>query len=148
MNNKLIKITKLLLDFMFYSGIVVTLGVTGVIKYYGKYNEYFNKNWISLSILFVISGILALMILFELRKLVESVMLDNCFIEENVVSLNRMGNYSFLISLITALRMLIYLTPAVLVVILVFLIAGLFSKVLSQVFDKAVKYKIETDLTI
>ena len=33
-------------------------------------------------------------------------------------------------------------------VILVFIIAGLFSKVLSSVFDKAVTYKLENDLTI
>ena len=34
------------------------------------------------------------------------------------------------------------------VVILVFVIAGLFSKVLARVFDKAVTYKLENDLTI
>jgi hypothetical protein len=59
-----------------------------------------------------------------------------------------MGNYSFVIAIITSLRLFLYLTPAVLVVILVFIIAGLFSKVLSRVFDKAVTYKLENDLTI
>ena len=44
--------------------------------------------------------------------------------------------------------MVLYLTPAVMIIILVFLIAGLFSKVLSQVFDRAVAYKLENDLTI
>ena len=37
---------------------------------------------------------------------------------------------------------------AMLVVILVFVIAGLFSKVLACVFDEAVRYKQENDLTI
>ena len=78
----------------------------------------------------------------------KSVINDDCFIKQNVVSLRRMGNYSFMIALVTCLRLLLYLTPAVLVVILVFVIAGLFSKVLSQVFDKAVTYKLENDLTI
>ena len=55
---------------------------------------------------------------------------------------------SFLIALVTAGRLLLYLTPAVMIVILVFVIAGLFSKVLSQVFDRAVAYKLENDLTI
>ena len=73
---------------------------------------------------------------------------DNCFIHENVTSLRRMGTYSFFIALITSCRLFLYLTPAVIVVILVFVIAGLFSKVLSQVFDKAVTYKEENDLTI
>ena len=40
------------------------------------------------------------------------------------------------------------MTPAVLVVILVFVIAGLFSRVLAGVFDRAVSYKLENDLTI
>ena len=59
-----------------------------------------------------------------------------------------MGTYSFFIALITCCRLFLYLTPAVLVIILTFMIAGLFSKVLSQVFDRAVTYKLENDLTI
>ena len=34
------------------------------------------------------------------------------------------------------------------ILLIVFIIAGLFSKVLSSVFDKAVTYKLENDLTI
>ncbi len=41
-----------------------------------------------------------------------------------------------------------YLTPAAIVVAGVFLFAGLFSKVLARVFDRAVRYKEENDLTI
>jgi hypothetical protein len=77
-----------------------------------------------------------------------SVIKDDCFTRENVISLKRMGNYSFIIAVITCLRLFLYLTPAVMVVILVFVIAGLFSKVLSRVFDKAVTFKLENDLTI
>ena len=77
-----------------------------------------------------------------------SVLNDDCFIRENVICLERMSIYSFFIAVITACRLFLYLTPAVLVVILVFVIAGLFSKVLARVFDKAVTYKLENDLTI
>ena len=59
-----------------------------------------------------------------------------------------MSIYSFFIAVITACRLFIYLSPSVLIVILVFVIAGLFSKVLAGVFDKAVAYKLENDLTI
>jgi len=148
MNSRLIRVTKVIIDFMFYAGIAVTASIYFIIKFYGRFNSYFEKNIISLTILFVLSGILAVLIIFELRKIFRSVINDNCFIRENVISLRRMGTYSFLIAIITAFRLLIYLTPAVMVVILVFLIAGLFSKVLSQVFDKAVTYKLENDLTI
>ena len=45
-------------------------------------------------------------------------------------------------------RSIVYVTIAMGVVIFVFLIAGLFSKVLSFVFEQAVAYKEETDWTI
>ena len=77
-----------------------------------------------------------------------TVLKNDCFVKENVTSLRKMGTYSFFIAAITAIRLFLYITPGVLVVILVFLIAGLFSKVLSEVFDKAVTYKLENDLTI
>ena len=59
-----------------------------------------------------------------------------------------MSIYSFFIAVITACRLFLYTTPAVFIIILVFVIAGLFSKVLAGVFDKAVAYKQENDLTI
>lgn len=46
------------------------------------------------------------------------------------------------------MRCVVYLTIAMLVIILVFIIAGMFSKVLAMVFEEAVRYKEENDLTI
>lgn len=148
MNSKLTSLTKILLDFMYYAGIIVTILVPAIIKLYGNYNSYFAENILWLSIIFMLSGLLAILILRELRKMFKSVLADNCFIRENVISLTKMGTYSFGIALITCCRLFLYLTPAVLIVILVFVIAGLFSKVLSRVFDRAVTYKEENDLTI
>jgi len=148
MNNKLIRITKILVDFMFFSGILVTALLYFIIKYYGRYNTYFKENALSLTILFSLSGFFAVLVIYELRKIFKTVINDDCFITENVTSLRRMGTFSFLIALVTAFRLIIYITPGVIVVVLVFLIAGLFSKVLSQVFDKAIIYKLENDLTI
>lgn len=148
MNSKLTAFTKALLDFMYYAGIIVTILVPLIISWYGNYNSYFGNNVITLSIIFIASGIFAVLIIRELRKMFKSVLADNCFIPENVTSLRKMGTYSFFIAAITCCRLFLYLTPAVLVVILVFVIAGLFSKVLSQVFDAAVTYKLENDLTI
>ncbi len=148
MKDRLTIITKLLLDFMFYAGIAVTATLPLSIRIYGKYNSYFADNYIPLILLFFFSGIFAILIIYELRKMFRSVLNDDCFIPENVVSLRRMGTYSIIIALITAGRLFLYITPAVLIVILVFVIAGLFSKVLSRVFDRAVTYKLENDLTI
>jgi Protein of unknown function (DUF2975) len=148
MKDKITVLTKLVLDVMFYGGIFICITLPISIKFYGEYNSYFAENYIELCILFFFSGIFAVLIIWELRKMFKSVIKDDCFIRGNVISLKRMGNYSFIISLISCLRLFLYLTPAVLVIILVFIIAGLFSKVLSMVFDKAVTYKLENDLTI
>lgn len=148
MKDKLTLYTKYLLDFMFYAGILVTATLPVSIRFYGRFNSYFARHWIPLVVMFGIAGVLAVLIIWELRRMFQTVLDDNCFIRENVVSLKRMGTYSFLIALATCCRIFLYMTPAVVVVILVFVIAGLFSRVLARVFDRAVTYKLENDLTI
>ena len=121
-------ITKYLLDFMYFAGIVATVTLPWSIKF--------------------ILGILAILIIGELRKMFRTVLADDCFVRENVVSLQRMGTYSFIIAIICLLRTVLYLTVTMLTLVLVFVIAGLFSKVLAFVFDKAIDYKEENDLTV
>ena len=133
---------------MFYAGIVVIVTLPLSIKFYGRFNTYFADNYYSLCVIFFLSGIFAVLILQQLRRMFGTVLNDDCFVRENVASLEKMSIYSFFIAVITACRLFIYLTPAVFIIILVFVIAGLFSKVLAGVFDKAVTYKQENDLTI
>lgn len=148
MKDKLTLFTKFLLDAMFYGGIIVIVTLPASIKFYGRFNSYFAENYYSLCVLFFLSGIFAVLILQQLRKMFRTVLNDDCFIRENVTSLEKMSIYSFFIAVITACRLFLYLTPAVFIIILVFVIAGLFSKVLAGVFDKAITYKEENDLTI
>lgn len=148
MKDKFTVFTKYLLDFMFYAGIIVIATLPVSIKLLGRVNSYFAENYYSLCLILFLSGIFAVLILQQLRKMFRSVLNDDCFIRENVESLNKMSIYSFFIAIITACRVFIYTTPAVFIVILVFVIAGLFSRVLAGVFDKAVTYKLENDLTI
>ena len=148
MKDRLTLFTKFLLDVMFYAGIIVIITLPLSIKFYGIYNSYFADNYYSLCVILFLSGIFAILIIQQLRKMFTTVINNDCFIRENVVSLERMSIYSFFIAVITACRLFIYLTPSVLIIILVFVIAGLFSKVLAGVFDKAVTYKQENDLTI
>lgn len=148
MKDTLTRVTKYILDVMFYAGILVTLSLPITIKWYGTINSFFQKHYVSQIILFAISGVLALLIVYELRKMFKTVLAEDCFVLTNVVSLRKMGTYSLMIAFVTACRMILSITPATLVVIIVFIIAGLFSKVLSRVFDRAVAYKLENDFTI
>lgn len=145
---KLAKGVKYLLDFMFYSGILVTATLPLSIRIIAKYYETWAKHYEAAVIIYFVLGVSAVILLRELRHIFKTVLDENCFVKENVISLQKMGNWSFFIVLMSIVRCTVYLTIAILVVILVFTIAGLFSKVLAMVFDEAVRYKEENDLTI
>lgn len=146
--NPLVRFTKYLIDFMFLSGIFICAGVPFIFKEAGKFMPIFKDNYIPFCIIFMIAGAFALIILWNLRKIFQTVINEDPFVRENVEALKRMGVCAFIIALIMLIRLFFVITPAALVIILVFLVAGLFSLVLSQVFDQAVTYKQENDLTI
>lgn len=140
--------TKYLLDFMFYCGILVTASLPLTVKWIGKYMPNLEIHYEETVIIYFVLGIAALVLVRELRKIFSTVLEENCFVMENVISLRRMGNWSFFIALMSIVRSIVYVTIAMLVVVLVFVIAGLFSKVLALVFEQAVQYKEENDLTV
>lgn len=148
MNTRLVRFTKWLLDIMFYVGIVITLGIPVIFHYVGRYIKVFRIYYIPQCVLYIGSGILALLIVWELRRMFETVLADKAFVIENASSLKRMGKCSSLLAILSLVRLPLSPTPATVVVIIVFSIAGLFCFVLCQVFEQAVHFKEENDLTI
>ena len=144
MNQRLVLFTKHLLDGMFGLGVLLTASIPIFFSWVGKYFINFRIYYIPLTILYVLSGILCLMILWQLRHMFDTVLADDA----NTISLQKMPRYSLFISLLSALRLPFSPTPATVFIMIVFFIAALFSMVLSQVFAKAVQYKKENDLTI
>lgn len=140
--------TKYLLDFMFYAGILVTASLPFSIRRLGGYLPQLAENYEEAVIIYFVLGVSAIILIRELRRIFKTVLEENCFVMENVVSLRKMGNWSFFIALMSVVRSIVYMTIAMAVVILVFIIAGLFSKILALVFEEAVRYKEENDLTI
>lgn len=144
----LTKWTKYLLDFMFYSGILATASLPFSIKWAGRYLPQLMSHYEESVIIYTVLGVSAVILIRELRKIFKTVLDADCFVMENVISLKKMGNWSFFIAGMSVVRSIVYMTIAMSVVILVFIIAGLFSKVLALVFEEAVRYKEENDLTI
>ena len=140
--------TKYLLDFMFYGGILTTATLIFTVKIAGEYLPGLIEHYEESVIIYTVLGISACILIRELRKIFRTVLDENCFVQENVVSLRKMGNWSFFIAVMSVVRSIVYMTPAMAVIILVFVIAGLFSKVLAYVFEEAVRYKEENDLTV
>lgn len=142
--------TKYLVDLMYFMGMIVTVTLPWSVKMITEFFHFedFEDRYMEVVSIYFVLGILAVLILGELRKMFRTVLKNDCFVRDNVVSLQRMGTYSFIIAAICLLRLVMYATIAMLTLVLVFVIAGLFSKVLAFVFDKAVDYKLENDLTI
>lgn len=140
--------TKYLLDFMFYAGMAVTVTLPYSIRKIGELLPCMVEHYEETVTIYFALGIAALVLVRELRKIFRTVLAEDCFVLENVISLRKMGNWSFFIAVMSVVRCIVYMTMAMGVVILVFVIAGLFSKVLACVFEEAVRFKQENDLTI
>ena len=99
-------------------------------------------------IIYFVLGISAEKILWELRKILGTVIKKDCFVKENVVSLQKMSKWAFFIALMCVVRSYVHSSLLMVTVILVFVIAGMSGQVLSFVFAQAVSYKEENDFTI
>ena len=149
MKLNIIRFTMAVLDIMFVLGILITATLPFLLKTCGKYVEPGIEKYIwQNSVVLGLCGIFSLMIVWELRKMFKTVIADDCFVRNNVTSLKKMSIYSVGIVFFMAVKCLFNITLATMAIMMVFIIAGLFSRVLAQVFDKAVTYKLENDLTI
>lgn len=147
--SRLISFTKYFLDFMFFSGILVEVSLPFSLKMLGEYywKEMAEQYW-SMLIIFGLSGICGLIIVYQLRKMMKTVVKRECFVDNNTKSLSTMGKVSFVITVLFIVKCILLPTPASFVIVLTFFIAGVFSHVLSLVFEEAVRFKEENDLTI
>ena len=144
----IIKGTKYFLDFMFWGGIVVTATLPFSLKFLGEYIPQLVEYYRELVIIYFVLGIAAVKIIWELRKMFKTVLNKNCFVQENVISLIKMGKWSYFIVSMSLMRIFLYRTIAMGVVMLVFTIAGIFSFTLAFVFEEAIGYKEENDWTV
>ena len=94
------------------------------------------------------SGLLSIIVLYELRMIFRSCVNEDPFVIRNVTSLKRIGMVASLIGLIFVTKAVLFLTYLTMIVIFVFALAALFCFVLADVFEEAVKHKAEIDLTI
>ena len=112
-------------------------------------------------ILFSIGGISIILILFNLRKVVSSLINITPFVKDNVLCLKRISLLSFTISVCYALNFIIngqykdfsiaYIDSSGIhtdVEFLIFFFAGCFILILSEVFKQAVEVKEENEFTI
>lgn len=135
LDGKLVRFTKLVLDIMFFSGIIVIITLPFSLKLLGKYySNEINQYFLFMLVIFAFSGISGMVIIGQLRKMMRTVLEETCFVYGNVKSLNIMAAASVCICILFLLKLLVMPTPATAVIVLVFFIAALFSEVLAHVF--------------
>lgn len=106
------------------------------------------ENYYFLLVFLYFTGLFCLDIVYELRKIFKTLTRMNPFMMDNVKSLKSMAVAAFVISAAYIVKMLFYNTILTMLVTMIFIIAGLFSIILSEVFRQAVIFKEENDLTI
>ncbi|CAM3080136.1 DUF2975 domain-containing protein [Sporolactobacillus spathodeae] len=140
---------KLLLDLIFIGGALIFLSLPWSVNWYERLlPEESNENYWFLLIFLYVTGFFALEIVFELRRIFNTLNKHDPFLIENVRSLQHMAVASFLITAGYIVKIIFFNSFLTIIIAMVFVIAGLFSLVLSEVFHQAVMVKEENDLTI
>ncbi len=153
---------KHVLTFVMVLGAVIMAGLPWLLKWFFEYEytfyygnlpagqavQFHQTSYIWTLIFLYLSAILAEVLLWQVRKLLLHIQNDRPFIQENVLLLRRIGFLclAFCILYIPAL-FLIWSVFAV-VVLFVFGVVSCIAFILSALFQKALSYKEENDMTI
>lgn len=141
---------KILVDVLFYGGILACCAVPWLVKIWvGDYTFYQvpSAAWPLMGIL-LSSGVCAVYILFQLKKLFRTLLGGDPFVEANISCFRKMAVAAMLIAVIYAGKCVWSFTFPSAIVVVVFVIASLFCLTLKDVFKQAVYYKQEHDFTV
>lgn len=140
--------TKLLVDIIFIVEIISTVAMPFLVPWVNRYYPRLQGMDIPILTIYMLIGIICGFATFELKKILRTVVAENCFVGENVIALRRISIGFFLLAVMLVIRGILYLTAAILVEIFLFILAWIFCRVVALVFEEAVRYKEENDLTI
>jgi len=142
-------LVKHILDLIFVGGMGILLSLPIALKWYlGLMYTRTSENYYFLLGFLFITGILALLVVNEIRKLLKNINKRNPFIRDNVKSLNRIAVSCLLIAACYVIKIIFYNSFLTIIITMVFIITGFFSIILAEVFQQAVIVKEENDLTI
>lgn len=142
-------ILKKFLDLVFVGGAVIYVFLPLIIKWYIYILKQNNRESYYFILIFLyVTGLFALCICYEMRKIFKTLNRHNPFMMDNVTSLKRVSVFSFIISGCYVIKIICYNSILTMVITMLFIMLGLFLLVLSEVFKQAVEVKEENDLTI
>lgn len=129
--------------------LVITFFLSFILKNYFTRYFIYDKTYYYATVVFItISGISSSNILLQLIKIMETISCSNPFVNKNAVCLKRIAYSSLAISACFFALLFFRATMLTFMISYVFLIAFFSCLVFSGLFQKAVDYKDENDLTI
>lgn len=140
--------TKLLVDIIFIGEIIAIIIMPVAVPWLNRYYPGLKGMDIPVLTIYMLIGIICGFATFELKKVLRTVVEGNCFVQGNVTSLKKISIGFFLLAVMLVIRGILYLTIAILVETFLFILAWIFCLVVARVFEEAVRYKEENDLTI
>ncbi|MCL2517521.1 MAG: DUF2975 domain-containing protein [Oscillospiraceae bacterium] len=141
-------LTKVLVDIMFYGGILCCIAVPFIMPALTKFFGYKEETVIPLTIMLISSGICAVFILWQLKAMFKTLLGGNPFVYKNVNCFRRCSVASFLIAMIYITKLTFWFTIASCIITIIFALLGLFCLTLKDLFKQAVAYKEENDWTV
>lgn len=133
------------------AAVVILLGLPKFLGCYLNWIEsvFYSKTlYYSLVAILYITGFLSVLIVDTLRKLFTTMEEANPFIRKNVTALRRMGIYAFIVGGAYFAKIFFLNSFMTIIAVFIFFIAGIFCIVLADLFNQAIIYKEENDLTI
>jgi hypothetical protein len=140
---------KKLLNLVFLGGIGILLCLPYLLNWYLDRLYYpAQRSYYFLLFFLYFTGAFCLWIIYEMIKIFKTLNRKNPFMMDNVISLQKTAFSSFIIAAAYIVKIIFYNSFLTMVITMIFVIAGLFLTILSEVFKQAVEYKEENDLTI
>ena len=144
-NSIVYKITKVIVDITLVIGVICSVMAPLYINYIGGEYDYSLKTEIILSVALVLCGVLAVYILWQVRKILKNVLKDNPFTEDTIKSLRKMAICSAVIDVVLLVKIIFIPAFASCVLVFAFGFATLLFLTLKDLFKQALFYKEENE---
>lgn len=140
--------TRAIIDVMFYLGIVCVVLTPFFSNTINRFYNYSSGRLILFITILFISGVCAVYILFNLKLMYKTLAGGNPFVNKNVVCLKRMAAACGIIALAYIVKCVFMFSVSTVIVVMVFVLGGLFCLTLKDIFKRAILYKEENDWTV
>ncbi len=147
-NSSIHRLTKIVVDILFYGGILAFIFIIPFAKMWRTYYGLGDNEMLFYAAILFLSGICAIYIMWQLKKIFKSISGGDPFIVKNVGCLRKISVACMLISIIYIVKAIWYFSVTAIVLVVAFALMGLICLTLKDIIKQAIAYKEENDWTV